>query len=648
MEKRFLTVALCALAFTAGSWAETAGNDDPTLMTVNGKAVPLSEFEYLYNKNNSQQVKPQSLDEYLDMFVTYKLKVADAKAAGVDTTAAFIREFNGYRDELARPYLRDNSVEEILINEAYSHMKENVDIDHLMLRLDENPAFGTPNKALADSLRQAIIDGADFYEIAKAYSIDPAVQYNGGHTGWAGANQYPYAFEKMMYDTPVGQLSPVFNTRFGYHVIRVNARRPDQGEVLVQHILKQFPRPRSEEGDAATKAKIDSVYATVTAPGANFAEIAKVESEDPGSARNGGELPWFGAGRMVKEFENVAFALKNGETSEPFATSYGYHIIHRLDNRPIAPLDQARQTIKNIIASDERSLEADNAQLRKLKAAYNTQVVESTLNYIRQQLDKNGSYDSTVVAALSQSTRPAITIADRTMTLAEVMPNVPFSSAISADAGYNTIVASLNRQADIATINYEKEQLENKYPEFHNLINEYRDGMMLFEISNRNVWEKSSKDKEGLEKFFNKHRSDYKWDAPHYKGFVIYATNDSILGEVNKYLASNDLEADSVAKKMRQEFGRDVKTERVVMAKGDNAVIDAIAFGQPAPDRSTDKWKVYTSYLGRVIEAPEEAADVRGPVTTDYQTSLEKEWIKSLKKKYPVKINKKILKQISK
>lgn len=646
MEKRFLTVALCALAIATGSWAKTPDNGDPTLMTVNGQAVPLSEFEYLYNKNNSQQVNPQSLDDYLDMFVTYKLKVADAKAAGIDTTAAFNREFNGYRDELARPYLRDSAIEEQLINEAYARMQENIDIDHLMLRLDDPSAPVKTQKLLADSLRQAILDGADFYEVAQKYSVDPGVKYNGGHTGWSGANQYPYIFEKMMYDTPIGQLSPVFATRFGYHVIRVNGRRPDPGEVHVQHILKLFPQPRTDEDDAAAKAKIDSVYAIVTAPGADFAAVAQAESEDPGSARNGGELPWFGSGRMVKEFETVAFGLTDDAISEPFASSFGYHIVHRLGSRPVAPLSEARSIIANVIASDERAMEPEKAKIRQLKADYNTQIVPATLDYIRQQIDRHGAYDSTVIDILSGSDMPLIKVADTEITLASFMADAPRNVNMNAADGFDFVRNTIDRQADILTIEYEKNRLETKYPEFRNLVNEYRDGMMLFEISNRNVWEKSSKDKEGLEAFFNRNRAKYKWDSPKYKGFVIYATGDSVMNEVNKYIAANSIEPDSVARKMRQEFGRDVKVERVVMAQGDNPVIDAIAFGQPAPDRSAEKWKVYIPYLGHVIAAPEEAADVRGPVTTDYQAELEKEWVKTLKKKYPVKIHKKVLKQI--
>lgn len=176
---------------------------DPVLMTVNGVDVPLSEFEYLYHKNNAQQAQPQSLGEYVDMFVTYKLKVADAKAAGIDTTKAFVREFNGYRHELAQPYLRDTAVENTLVAEAYSRMLRNVDVDHIMLPLHDS------QKALADSLRAALDAGADFYDIAKRYSVDPSCRYNGGHLGWIAAGTYPYEFEKVVYDTPAGSISPV-------------------------------------------------------------------------------------------------------------------------------------------------------------------------------------------------------------------------------------------------------------------------------------------------------------------------------------------------------------------------------------------------------------------------------------------------------
>ncbi|MDE7443773.1 MAG: peptidylprolyl isomerase, partial [Muribaculaceae bacterium] len=221
MEKKLLlSLALVVSAISAS--AKTT--DDPVLMTVAGQPVTLSEFEYLYNKNNQQQASPQSLDEYVDMFTVYKLKVADARAAGVDTTAAFIKEFNGYRNDLASPYLTDSAVEQQLLKDAYAHRLENVDVDHLMLQL-------TPQgKQMADSLRQAILNGADFIEIVDKYSIDPSKQYNHGHLGWITANTYPYSFEEAAYNTPVGELSPVTETRYGYHELRINARRPAKGE----------------------------------------------------------------------------------------------------------------------------------------------------------------------------------------------------------------------------------------------------------------------------------------------------------------------------------------------------------------------------------------------------------------------------------
>ncbi|MDE6491500.1 MAG: peptidyl-prolyl cis-trans isomerase, partial [Muribaculaceae bacterium] len=340
MEKRILPIMFMALSALVAS---AKAPSDPVLMSVNGVDVPLSEFEYLYHKNNAQQANPQPLDEYVDMFVTYKLKVADAKAAGIDTTKAFIKEFEGYRNELAQPYLRDLSVENALVDEAYARMLRNVDVDHIMLPLSDD------GKALADSLRREIVSGADFYTIAHKYSVDPSCRYNGGHIGWIGANVYPYDFEEMAYNTPVGEVSPVFATAYGYHIVRVNAMRDNPGEVLVSHILKRFAQDRTEESDAAAMHSIDSIYAVVTSPGVDFAAVAKAESEDPGSARNGGQLPWFGVGQMLQELDGVAFALADGEVSKPFKSRFGYHIFKRIDSRGVAPLEDVRASILEAI-----------------------------------------------------------------------------------------------------------------------------------------------------------------------------------------------------------------------------------------------------------------------------------------------------------
>lgn len=612
--KRIFTIIAVALMTLS---ATAAKSDDPTLMTVDGRDVKLSEFEYLYHKNNTQQTQQLSPAEYLELFTVYKLKVADALRAGIDTTAAFRKEFGGYRRELAAPYMTDSTVKEQLVAEAYSRMLENVDIDHLMLPL--------ARRELADSLHAVIAGGGDFHELARRYSVDPSVRVNGGHVGWISAGMYPIEFEEMAYATPVGSVSPVFPTAFGLHMVRVNARRSNPGEVRVRHILVPFERRRTAESDAAVKAKADSIYALLAA-GADFGDLARRESGDRGSARNGGDLPWFGPGRMIPEFDKVAFELADGATSEPFASTFGYHIVNRYEGRPVAPKENMREKIERAIAADSRASRPEKARLEQFKQRYGARIVESTLAKIVLP-------DST----LASSRLDFIVVGDSVVSLGEFVSTTPGldASNLSERAG---------ERLDDVTRDYAMNRLESDNPALRNIVNEYRDGLLLFEISNRNVWDRSNKDKEGLAAYFSAHRQEYAWDKPHFKGFLISATSDSVRAEIAKYLAVNDLDPDSVSRVLRREFPRSVKVERYVVAEGDNAWVDAVAFGGKTPDvAASARWKAAFGYKWRVIDAPEEFSDVRSKVVADYQGELERKWVDELRKKYKVKIKRKYL-----
>ncbi len=640
MNKKILSVALMTVTLLSA----TAKNDDPTLMTINGKKVSLSEFEYLYKKNNSQQLQPQTLDEYVDMFVTYKLKVADAEAAGIDTTQAFINEYNGYRDELARPYLRDSSVEDSLINVSYERMKEDVDVSHVMVRFSSDPKIAARQTALLDSLRTEIINGADFGAIADKHSIDPGVKYNHGHMGWMSANRYPFTFETVAYGLKVGEISPVMATPFGFHIIKLHARRPSRGEVYVQHILKMVSPNAPEDLAARKQAEMDSIY-NLLKSGADFSELAKKESED-GSARNGGELPWFGAGQMVAEFEDVAFALENGAISEPFKTRFGIHIVRKIDSRSVKPLEEARKEIMNMMIRDERGTMADEVRLAQLKQEHNSEIVASTYDKVKASIEANNGLDSALIKTYIDSKLPIVNVGGEQVALSVAMKKMSRTRLPqNLKEALGTLEQVTEKVLDEATLECEKKCLAEKYPEFRNLTNEYRDGMLLFEISNRKVWDRASKDKAGLEEYFQNNKSKYTWAAPKYKGFIIHATNDSIKGAVDAYLAGKTIEADSVARVLREEFGKAVKVDRVIAAKGENAIVDNIAFGGEAP-KISGKWQYHTTYMDKVIDAPEEAADVRGQVTSDYQNHLEAIWVKELRTKYPWKLNKKELKKI--
>lgn len=648
MNKRFLSLALVA----ATIFCVSAKNDDPTLMKVNGKNVKLSEFEYLYNKNNSQQAQKQTIDEYVDMFVTYKLKVADAETAGIDTTASFRNEFNGHRNDLATPYLEDKSTLNRLIEEAYNRMKDEVNVSHIMIHISEDPAKNKENKARLDSIRKEFKAGnATFAELAQKHSTDRSTSNRGGLMGWITANRWPYTFEEAAWATSVGEVSDVVETFAGFHIIMVNDRRESRGQVNAKHILKLTHGKSPEEAEKA-KAQIDSIYNVLASKSpaelnAAFSEIASAESEC-GSRQKGGDLGWFGTGQMVPEFENATFALNNGEMSKPVKSQFGWHIIYRVADKGIGTLEDNKHGILMTINNDERGLLPQKEMEAKMIEKHKASIIKKNYDKLIKDLNKYGTFDSTFVTKYKNSDLALIKVGDEKVPAKTIFATMSVSLYTDKNYGKGQIDRSLEVALGSVAMDYERRHLEDFYPEFRNLVNEYRDGILLFEISNRNVWEKASKDKEGLEQYFQANRAKYdNWTSPKYKGFVIFTSNDSIMNEAQKFLEGKELAIDSVASTLRQQFGRkDIRIERVIAAKGENPIVDYIAFGGAKPENQKNKWQYYFGYMGKQLTSPEEAADVRGQVTSDYQAKLEKEWIESLRVKYPVKINEKELNKL--
>ena len=637
MKKQFLAVGVIG----ASLLALTAKNSDPVLMNVAGKDVRLSEFEYLFHKNNAQQTEPQSLDQYVGMFVDYKLKVADAESAGIDTTASFISEFTQFRDELSEPYLRDNSVLDSMVNQSYSHMQDELKVSHIMMAADQ--------EATLDSLRQAIIDGkVTFEEVARQYSIDKPSARRGGLMGFVIANRYPWAFEEAAFETPVGQISPVVNSGFGNHIIRVESRQPARGEVLAEHILR-LTRNVPDSLLAEQKFTIDSIYRVVKANPDEFENLAKTYSEDPGSARNGGSLGWFGPGAMVQEFDSVSFALPVGGISEPFATSFGWHIIKKVDARGVGSLEDNRESIIKAINRTERGALPEKMFVQRNAKKYGARLNESNINKIAAMADKDGGMlDSAFMANYSKSEMPIFSVGGKDVTLGEIVSGMAPARIRGGEQIQEHIKAVATEMMNNRVLDLARNELAEENPDYRNLVNEYRDGILLFEISNRNVWDRAAKDKEGLEDYFRKNRAKYAWDKPKFKSYIIFTSNDSLLNEAVKYASTltDDMVPADFTSAMRERFGRDVKIERVIAAQGENAITDYLGFGGEKPAPENKRWSSYAAFRAKVITAPEEAADVRGAVVADYQAMLEKEWLKALPDKYPVKINKKVLKQV--
>ncbi len=616
---------------------------DPVLMTINGKDIKLSEFEYLYHKNNQQQVEKETLEQYLDRFVLYKQKVADAEAAGIDTTDLFIKEFEGYQKDLSAPFMaEDTTYRWQFINEAYQRSQKEIDIDHFMLPLGSNSFETDRMLARMDSIRTCILNGEKWEDLAEKFSSDPSKARNHGHYGFVSACTFPYDFENQMYNTPVGSVSKPFTTQFGVHMIRVNNERP-RSDVHAKHILKLFPREATEEQKAQCKAQIDSIYALLKA-GANFEELARTESQD-GSAQRGGDLGWFGRGRMVQPFEDIAFDLADGEISEPFATKFGYHIIKKVAHG--APsLDEMRPLIDRAISRDERSKLIGQRRINDLKNKFNYNLNPEFTALLDKALVEHALLDSAFVATYIKDNKMPLFFYNVKNSVpvsqlaSQLIPQKPLADV---DEVREFIMSKVETVTDGVLTECNARELMNNNPEYRNLINEYRDGMLLFEISNRRVWKAANKDTVGLENFYAANRARYNWDEPHFKGIIISAKSDSILNLVKADMRT--FGADTLTDALHNKYGADIRMERMVVKKGENEYADYLAFhvGEK-PER-----KAYPAMMileGGVIDQPEDVSDVRGAVASDYQDVLERRWKEELVQKYPAKINKKVLKQV--
>lgn len=645
MKNKLIAAALVsASVFSIAS----AKNDDPVLFTIDGQDIRLSEFEYLYNKNNTQQAEPVTFDQYVNMFIDYKLKVADARAMGIDTTATFKKEFSQFSDDLALPYLRDESVTARLVQEAYDRMGEEIQVSHVM--------FTPQQPALADSIYEQIANGSiAFEDAAHRFSCDRQSSMRGGMMGWIdGMSRLPYSFVEVCYSTPVGEVSKPVYSGYGYHLIRPEQRRPASGQVHARHILIGT-RDLDSLGVAAAKARIDSIYAVVTAPGADFGAVAMACSEDPGSAKRGGDLGWFGRGQMVQEFEDVSYALPDNGISEPFATAFGFHIIQRLGHRgglPLPPIEEMYSQIEKTFESDERSRMPLSTTADKIGVETNSAKNPDFAKQVSAFLAANGydALDSVAMENLRGADIVAYTYYGKPVKIAQLMDSKPLRLGISADEASFTANNARDIAYEDAMLAIGRQQLMDTDPNYRNLVNEYRDGIMLFDASNARVWNRASEDTAGLEAFFQANKQKYNWDSPKYKAYVIFSTKDSTLKEINAYVKKKydgkPFSHDAFVTDLKKKFGNNVRVERVIAAKGDNAITDYLGFGAEKPEPiANTRWPEYFAFNGRVIEAPEEAVDVKSSVIADYQAALEKQWLDELHSKYKVKIHKGALKR---
>jgi peptidyl-prolyl cis-trans isomerase SurA len=632
---------------------------DPIVMEINGKPVLKSEFLQIYLKNNNNpKFDKASMDEYLEMFKKFKLKVAEAEALGYDTIPKLKKELEGYRKQLANPYLIDSAENKSLVEQAYERIKTEVRASHILIKVDPNASpkdtLEAYNKILG--LKKRIEKGEDFSSVAKMKggSDDPSAATNGGDLGFFTAFQMVYPFEEKAYTTPVGSISDPFRTRYGYHIVKVTDKRPARGTIKVAHIMVAAGKDAKPETIANAEKKINELYDKLL-QGSKWEELVTAHSDDPGSSKKGGELPSFGSGttqRMVPAFEEAAFSLKSdGEISKPVKTEYGFHIIKRLEWKDVQSFETLKKEIQNKVNKDERAKKTQDSFVFKLKKQYNykkSPKLEIDLNWFTMNLDSTfyqGKWKSDKLA----SDNELFNIDGKSFTQKQfaVFLEKAFRNAKKED--FKILVDNQFRNWEkTAILEYEESKLLSKYPDYKALVNEYHDGIILYEVMSDKVWNKATKDTVGLKKFFDENREKYLWsrrlDAEIYECNSLENAN-----VVFKMLKKKKNTSKEIIEKINatSELNLKVKVNKFDPEQTPSLKGRTFVSGRNKPYEFEGKH--YVVKLTQDLPViRKEFSEARGAATSDYQNYLEKTWIEELSKKYPVKVNFDILYNLNK
>ncbi|MCX6229955.1 MAG: peptidylprolyl isomerase [Bacteroidetes bacterium] len=647
-------------------------NNDPVLLNVAGENITKSEFLRVYQKNNAkdQAIDKKALDEYLELYINFKLKVKEAEELGLDTNSIFKSELNGYRATLAQPYLVDKDVTEDLIKEAYSRMLFDVRASHILIRLDKNAipsdTLATFNKIMA--LRKRILSGEAFEKIAAEASEDPsakdvaatserpAYKGNGGDLGYFTSFDMIYPFENAAFNTKVGEVSMPIRSEYGYHLIKVTDKKKAMGRVQIAHLLISVPQNASEIDIKEAKIKAYDIMAKLK-NGEKFDTLVKQHSDDKGSANKGGVLPEFGVNRMIPEFIVAISKLNNpGDYSEPILSRYGWHIIKLVDRKEIKSLDELKNEIKQKVAKDERANKSKESFLAKVKVEYNfTENLQTVKDFYKVVTDSVFT-NSWKASEAKMLTAKMFSIGTKNFTQTD------FAAFLAAIRNENPAKENLemyvNRNykdyVERCIMQYADNKLEEKYPDFKSLMKEYHDGILLFDLTDKNVWTKAIKDTVGLKDFYQKNTINYMWgerlDA------TMFTFKESKIKEadarkfvekiLNKQWGNNADKINEQIKKLSKDSAA-VTYIHDKYSKGDNKMIDQIKWQEGIAETIKDVNNFVIVLVNKkLIPEQKTLTEAKGIVTADYQNYLEKEWLLMLRKKYSFSVNKEVYNSI--
>jgi len=640
-----------------------AQDTDRILLTIGDKKIGAEEFWSIYQKNKqiNEQSEKTSLSEYLDLFINFKLKVIEAQNEFLDTSKVFKSELAGYRKQLAKPYLVIDSVNEEVMQEAYQRMQTDLRASHILFRVDANAApedtLVVYEKAL--KLRKEILAGEYTFDgAAVRFSEDPSARNmdmgngrgvrpgNRGDLGYFSAFDMVFPFENAAYKLKKGEISMPVRTRFGYHLIYLTDSIPAIGEAKAAHIYIRNSNETSPVDSA--KMRIDELYQQLQ-NGKAFEDLV-LQSDDKGTNEKGGELPWFKANRMVPEFVHAVATMEIGEVSKPIHTAYGWHIVKFLDKRPVKSFAEVKDDIKDKLKRDVRSHKGEQAKIAQVKKEENFKEYPQNLDEIIGRIDSNFYKKEFNIESLSAYQKPLFTLRVTNFSQYDFLKYAFPRRGNSMQANYKSILHDLyDSYVGQSTLGFEEEHLEDKYPDFRMIMNEYREGILLFDIMNREVWAKAASDSVGMQQFFAQNRNKYCWGKR--AVLQVYTILDTayanrIFNQVSEGKTLNEIKTS-----IQNDSINPVRIETQTVEKGMLPQYDALKWKEGAVYRlKNDKGQTMSVVKITALLKPEnkELSETRGLVMADYQSQLEKFWLEALKNRYPVRVNKKVLKALKK
>ena len=623
------------------------------LFSVDQKSYYTDEFVRVYNKN-LDLVKDESqkdLNQYLELFIGYKLKVNKANKLGLQNGKQYLTELDNYRTQLAKNYLTDSKVTDALIEEGYNRMKKEINASHILIMVDENAA---PADTLAayqkiTEIRNRVLKGEEFGKLAQEVSQDPSAKDNLGNLGYFTSFRMVYTFESAAFKTQLNEVSQPVRTRFGYHIIKVNDIRDNRGEILVAHIMLMNPKEGETKTAEEVQKTIQDIYKKIQ-QGEKFDELAQQFSEDKSTSGKGGELSRFASGQLSSiEFENQAFSLsKENPISKPFQTQFGWHIVKFIDKFPLQSLKDLRAELDSKISKDERSRIIEKSMNTKLRKKYTINKDKKMIASVNKQVtdlfyDSKWELPKDSVAFSSKLFTINTTeisgysflkyIKNQEKRAVSIKPITKLTSVLLEDF----VDEQLNK--------YNNDNLENEHPEFAAVMEEYRDGLLLFELMEKEIWQRAKTDTIGLTSFYETVKNNHQWKK-RIDVILLSSTNKSVAEKVLSLLKKGS-STQLIKEKLNTKEVINVMVSESVYEEGAPALPKDLPINEGISEIIKQGDYYYVAKINKIIPEGNKSLDeCKGKVINEYQQYLEQNWVNELKKEFTIKVNQDVFEKI--